>query len=173
MVIPQIADRIRAVSIYITNFIERESQEQVIKCDIGIAAEQIVSLYDDYIEEIIRPSINSGIVQNYKIISNTELAVLRVSPLIVEAKEDIEKYYNAKLALEIALNILLEWNNGLDENKCRDIFKSDKEIRSFLEEHLNWLYLLKPIYYYPVFSNSQVWRLFYYLLRDKTKQSQG
>jgi hypothetical protein len=167
----QIKDRIRAITIYISNFIERENQN--IECDIQSSATNIVNLYNDYIEEFVRPSITSGIVQNYKIISNTELAVLRVSPLSVGNDENIEKYYNSKLALEIALNILLEWNNGLDENKCRDIFKSDNEIRSFLEEHLNWLYLLKPIYYYPAFSNSQVWRLFYYLLRDKTKQSQG
>jgi hypothetical protein len=164
----QIADRQRAITVYIEKFIEKEEGLDKTFCDSLFAAQQIVSVYQEYAETLIRPSINSGIIQNYKIIANTELAVLRVSPIVIPDDIKLEKNYNARLALDIALNILLEWNT-LDEQKCEEVFRNDNEVKSFLNEHLQWLYLLKPIYYYPVFSNAQVWRLFYLLLKEKTR----
>ena len=164
-----ISARIKVISLYIDDFIKKEEVKgKIFVCNSEEMASSIVNLYENYAETLVRPSINSGIIQNYKIISNTELAVLRIAPLTISDNQIEEKLYNSKLALHIALRILIEWND-LKPNECESLFNSDNEIKSFLEEHLTWLYLLKPAYYYPIFSNSQVWRLFHYLLKERLK----
>jgi trehalose-6-phosphate synthase len=160
--------RTEAIHRYINSFIQKIKEEESynVNVDAALAAEIIVALYDRYAEEIIRPTITSQIIQNYKIASNTELAILFVSPIEFPDNISIERMLNARLAFYVGLQIIFEWNK-LNVEKANVLLRDDNEIKSFIEEHIQWLYLLDVRYRYPIFSNSQVWRLFHYLLRDR------
>lgn len=133
---------------------------------IDDAAQLITELYFRYVDEYIKPMLenNKSLIQVYKIAANTELSILRISPIQYE-DEKIEKDLNSYLAFNIALSIIVDWFN-LDRSKLIEIKESNKELQEFIAEHIIWLIHLDPKFYYPVFSNSQVWRLFYYFLRD-------
>ena len=173
----QYETRVVALASYIKNFVDSvmESENVALTIDIRDAAESICTLYDSYTENIVRPSIISSndkgnIIQNFKIISNTELSTLRVAPISAEGlHENQVKSYNVRLALDIAIALLIDWNE-ISASKAKQIIASDSEIKAFLEEHTKWLFLLDIRFQFPLFSNSQIWRLFYYLLRDRSNQ---
>jgi len=158
-----------ALCIYMKDFLEQEKIDgrQDIQIDIETSAGNICDLYDRYVEEIIRPAVTSGIIQNYKIIAFTELAVLRVQPISFADEDELSTAsYNAELALHIGINFLLDWHN-IDPKKFRELIEKDGQLDTFLTEHKNWLATLDSRYYFPGFSNSQVWRLFHYLVGDR------
>ena len=166
----QLTDRENAMRSYLQSFLDlyNTTFNKSLSLNIEEAAANICSLYARHLEEIVRPSVisGSGTIQHYKIIATTELAILRIAPF--STLETQNKALDAELALHVSLRMLIEWNS-LDEIKCKQIFKDDKEIKSFLHEHLTWLILLDTRYLFPNFSNSQVWRLFHYLIRDRIK----
>ena len=129
--------------------------------------EVINAIYYRYADEVIRPSIDSGTIQNFKIAAMMELVVLIVSPVTLVNIEQ-SKFYNARLALYVALRFIVEWNlDELDTDRCYEVLRTDKDFILFLDEHFKWLYMLDPNYYNPVFFNAQIWRLFFYLLKEK------
>lgn len=130
--------------------------------------EVIKTLYYRYADELLKPAIDSHRIQHFKIASTTELIILIARPIKLEDPER-EKYFNARLALYIALRFVIEWNNELPAAKCYQVIASDDNLKSVLEEHFKWLYLLNPNYYNPIFFESHTWRLFFLLLSEKTK----
>lgn len=170
MIKEQIESRIQVIFNYIHAFAESLKNEEIpiLTFDAEEAAKSIVTLYDRYTEEVIRPAINSDTIHHSKIAANTELAILRINPFVCETDRDAEKIINIRFAQYAAIRIILEWNESVIDNvKALEVMKNDTEVKAFLKEHIDWLRLLKPAYYYPVFSNAQVWRLFYYLLKIK------
>lgn len=130
------------------------------------AAELINAVYFRYADEVVRPAlIDNTRIQVYKIASNTELAVLLVSP-IVHSDYKKQRLLNAQLAFFVAASLLFEWEE-ISMDKVNTLLDEDSKLKSFLLEHFNWLFLLDPKHYYPIFSNSQVWRLFHYVILDR------
>ena len=82
------------------------------------AAEHITELYFRYVDEYIKPMLENSdsLIQVYKIAANTELSILRISPIQFE-DERIEKELNTYLAFYIALSIIVDWFN-LDRKNC-------------------------------------------------------
>ncbi len=171
----QYESRVAALATYIEEYINSVKETKGISLVIQKedAAKNICELYDRYTEDIVRHWIKGSqkgnIIQNFKIIANTELAAIRIFPITIdgEAADQIKKY-NVGLAIHIATSFLIDWNE-IDPFKARKVISTDEEIIYFLEEHATWLYLLDTRFQFPLFSNSQVWRLFYYLLRDRVK----
>jgi len=164
--------RERALYNYITNFVVQLQDDRGIKLiiDAEESARAIADLYFRYANELVRDTIDSGIIQHYKIIGYTELCVLRVNPITTDGGEDKlgVATLNAQLALNISLGLLIDWNM-LDLNKFARLLEADVQIRSFLKEHILWLTNLDSRYYLPGFSNAQVWKLFHYLVSDRIK----
>jgi len=165
----QIAHREKTIEQYIRSYVSliKESDKVEVVINATEAARSIVALYDRYAEEIIRPSINPNIITSFRIVANTELAILRVRPF-ENIDRSKEKSINARLAFYVALRILIEWHS-FKEDDVNDLLNDDFELRAFVSEHYKWLFLLDTTKQYPVFSNAQIWRLFYYLIRDRTK----
>lgn len=136
-------------------------------CNTKDAALNIAMLYLRYAKDVLIPSISSGIIQNFKFISATELAILRISPIEFHSDLQKEKELNLELAFFISFSILIRWHY-LDERKIQIVIE-DHEIKTFITEHKKWLRLIDPAYSNPIFLNSQVWRLFFYLLKDRSK----
>jgi hypothetical protein len=167
----EIAARKKALRSYIRVFLEEEQKtDQVdLVIDVSKAAENVCDLYVRYADEVIRPTIASGIIQNYKIISYLEVAVLRVRPIDIPGADELEiLWYTAKLAAHIAITFLLEWNE-IDVAKFNALIVKDEQLASFLREHIKWLAHLDVRYYFPGFLNAQTWELFYYLVSDRVK----
>jgi hypothetical protein len=167
-----LADRKEALRFYIGIFADEmkkhESPQLII--DIDAAADHIGDLYDRYVEEVMRPVVKSGIIQNYKIISFTELTVMRVQPVDVVDGDELQiAWYNAKLATHIAIAFLLEWNN-IDSGRFKELIEKDGQLSIFINEHTTWLADLDNRFYFPGFSNSQIWRLFHYLVQDRIQK---
>ncbi len=57
------------------------------------SAKVVNEFYYRLADEIIRPAIDSGTIQNYKIVSGTELVILRESP-IIHSDIKIQRHYN-------------------------------------------------------------------------------
>ena len=164
--------RLKASSDYLLKFKEFEKsysgeQEIIFKQDSAIL---INTVYWKYADEVVRPALvdPEKRIQAYKIAANTELAVLFIMP-INHHDPKVQKFINARLAFFLAISMLLEWGE-LKIEKSFNLIQNDSEINQFFDEHIKWLILLDPKYFYPVFSNAQVWRLFYYVLRDRVKQ---
>lgn len=168
----QIQARIKVLCAYLEGFVALTLKSEGIKLEINVpeSATNICALYERYAEEIVRPTIDSTRIQHFKIIANTELSTLRVSPISYPESLEQQNKLNAKLAFHIALSFLIDWNS-LDSNKALMVLSEDTELRTFVEEHLQWLIVLDSRYLFPIFSNSQVWRLFFYLLRDRINAS--
>lgn len=138
-----------------------------IEIDAEQAAERICDLYFRYAEEVIRPVVTSGIIQHYKIIGHTELAVLRVQPIAVKNGDVMTAVrLNAMLAMHIGISFLIEWNE-IEPQKFRQIIGTDGPMLTFIREHLIWLMNVDVVSHFPGFSNSQIWRLFHYLISDR------
>lgn len=163
----------------IASYIELFCKTKQIEVNINEAAEKIVAVYGRYTDEVVRPSLEpktneNGVteptkIQNYKIIANTELAVLRVEPIELE-DDKIAKRLNAELAFHIGLGFLLEWHK-LNPALIARILDEDEDLKKFLAEHFTWLILLDTRNAYPIFSNCQIWRLFHYVLMAKLQQT--
>lgn len=161
--------RLSEIKIYLQEFCGELSHIEKVNISLKEnAAEYINELYYRYADELIRPTIDSGRIQNFKIAAMMELMILLVNPILVPDPEET-KFYNSRLALYFALRFIVEWNeNGLDIQKCYQVINNESDFLLFLDEHFKWLYLLDPNYYNPVFFNAQIWRLFFYLLRERT-----
>jgi len=96
------------------------------------------------------------------------MLILIARPIKLDDPER-EKYYNARLALYIALRFVIEWNEELPAEKCYQVISSDPDLKSVLEEQYKWLYLLNPSYYNPIFFEARTWRLFFLLMTEKIK----
>jgi len=167
--------RERALHNYISNFVvqlKQDLQKAEVVIDVDEAARNISALYFRYANEVVRGTIDSGIIQHYKIIGFTDLCVLRISPIEIKGDADLltAATLNAQLAFDISLGMLIDWNM-LDIEKFAKLIESDGQIRSFLKEHILWLTNLDSRYYFPGFSNAQVWKLFHYLVSDRIKHS--
>ncbi len=116
----------------------------------------------DYIHTNITAKNGDIRANQYKIISGTELAITIIQPI---THNDAEKRreLNAALAWFISLTIYQKWEedegNAVEEEKFLNILRNN-EIAEFKQEHLIWLEKLDPEFEYPIFCNSQVWRLF-------------
>lgn len=163
--------RLTEIRTYLNDFCDELEQEEKVSINLKEgSAEYVNTLYYRYADELIRPTIDSGRIQNFKIAAMIELITLIVNPIVLEEDTEKAKFYNCRLALYIALRFVVEWNeNGLDIERCYTIVNSDQDFALFLDEHFKWLYLLDPNYYNPVFLNAQTWRLFFYLLKEKSK----
>jgi hypothetical protein len=94
------------------------------------------------------------VINQYKIISGLELAVVGFQPIVHE--DDTKRSgLNAELAWFIGQTFLIEWNN-LDREKVIMILKKQK-IEGFVTEHVGWLTKLDIQFIYPIFSNSHTW----------------
>lgn len=98
-------------------------------------------------------------IQHFKIISATEMAIVFNQPITHEDQIERRKL-NAQFAWFVSVNILETWN-GIDPDKWES-FLLIENIQKFKYDHLTWLELLDPEFEFPVFANSQTWRLFYY-----------
>jgi hypothetical protein len=162
--------RLAELKTYLSEFRAQIGHTEQVDIQYGPdSAEIINSLYYRFADELIRPTIDSGKIQNFKIASTTEMVILLASPIVMEDAEQA-KFFNARLAFYTALRFVLEWNHQyIDIVKCQNVIENDEEVGLFLDEHFRWLFLLDPNYYNPIFLNGQVWRLFFYLLKEKSK----
>ena len=161
--------RLRELEIYIGEFcgaLQQAEQKELTLREGG--TEQIKVLYYRFADELLRPAIASRTIQHFKIAATTELVILMASPLVL-ADPEREKYYNARLALYVALRFVIEWNHELPAEQCYQVIAKDETVKAVLDEHFKWLYLLNPNYYNPIFLDAQNWRLFFLLLREKIK----
>lgn len=165
------AKRLLEINSYLDFFKKTESKIGNEVSYVDDAGELITALYYRYADDAVRPVLENekARIQVYKIVSNTELSVMRIMPIINENPDESLRI-NAKLAFFLAISLLMEWLE-LNGDKCAEILKKDNELRAFVDEHIKWLVLLEPQFYNPIFSNSQVWRLFHYLLRDRIEKS--
>jgi hypothetical protein len=93
-------------------------------------------------------------INQYKIISGLELAVIGFQPLKHD-NDSKRSILNAELAWFIGLTVLIEWNN-LDREKVYEVIKKNR-IDRFITEHTSWLAKLDIQLSYPIFSNSHTW----------------
>jgi hypothetical protein len=166
--------RLEAIKIYLKSF--KEQTDESIEY-IDEAADLITKVYFRWVNEVIRPSIHKEkLIQIFKVCATTELSVLTVEPIKGDDEEKT-KFLNCSLAFFMAVNMLLDWSNEqttdkpLNKEKCWELIEKDSDIDNFVTEHTNWLMLVNPQFFNPIFYNSQLWRLFYYLLKVKTKDN--
>ncbi len=124
------------------------------------AAKNVCEVYFNYLDFFQNYLEPKSKVNIYKIVSGTELAIVRVSP-IEHDEMDEKSVLNAQLAFFVGFNILFSWA-GYDNNKADYLFKN---LSDFVTEHLTWLELLNPQVQYPYLSNAQTWRLLDLLLK--------
>jgi hypothetical protein len=127
------------------------------------AAQNVCEIYFNYLEffrDYLEPESKVNI---YKIVSGTELAIIKIAP-IQHDDEETKLALNAKLAFFAGFNILFGWA-GYDNDKATYLFK-DEDLGKFATEHLTWLELLNPQVQYPYLSNAQTWRLLDLLLKN-------
>ena len=145
---------------------EIQNSEQI--CYRENAVDLTCQIYFEYLpyfkEYLENPEAKVNI---FKIVSGTELAIIRAQP-IIDDKEDKANELNAQLAFFSGLSMFNGWHrNELDMKDWNDLpFEEDitESVYAFIEEHLIWLQLLNPQSQYPYFSNSQTWRLYYTIL---------
>jgi hypothetical protein len=128
---------------------------------------------DQYIRPILSNTNESKhLINQYKIISASEITVMMVMPVEVKNNPEIEKLANAHFALFIATEIIKNWKIGANppisdktiKNLCNyhePISENEKSPMSCDAEHLVWLSELKVTIEKPIFINAQYWRLFY------------
>lgn len=125
------------------------------------SAHRVVKVYFeflDFFKNYLEPDAKANI---YKIVSGTELAILRTLPVAHENPQ-IAVERSARLAFFAGQTILYGWFKDL---KDKDLSSLDSDLAAFSEEHLLWLELLNPEAQYPYLSNAQTWRLFHLLLQ--------
>ena len=116
----------------------------------------------DYIHPNITEKKGEKRANKYKVISGTELAIILIQP-ITHSDIQIRRRLNAELAWFISLTVYQKWEEtdgtAIEEKKFLEILQND-EISAFKQDHLIWLERIDPEFEYPIFCNSQVWRLF-------------
>jgi hypothetical protein len=143
---------------------------------IANAAEILNDVYWALVENYVRPLVDDrnetddngeNNISRFKIISTTELTVMRVRPVIGN-NEETERLLNAHFAYYIAITILRSYDKELkDESfKFLDGYKEvidnipAENILAIRTEHIQWLAYLDTRSEMPIISNAQTWRLY-------------
>jgi hypothetical protein len=145
-------------------------------------------LLDTYVRPIVSGnSLKNGdegkLINRFKIISTTEFTIINALPFVEKKSEDEQhdsktfeeneavRKVNAEFAWYVSIVILSSWKShstGANYTKeqleavynVKDQFSESTEISTIKEEHINWLTYLDRESSFPVFSNSQFWRIF-------------
>ncbi len=133
-------------------------------------------------------------INRFKIISATEFSVISVLPFIEKSSTESDessdffdeneevRTINAKFAWFIAISIMNSWHIDNSKQSNQNHYSKDniktianyKDINNekgltIQEEHINWLTYFNRSGSFPIFSNSQFWRMFEYCLNiDKS-----
>lgn len=136
--------RLGVISAYLSIFSEAEKKHSGVEITYRQDAMQIVNaIYWRYADELIRKTIDSGIIQNYKIAANTELAIMLADPIesVSEGSSttdvtNFKKLLTARLAFFTAFSMLIEWNKNIIHRGCKRALNVRRQVANSINHHI-------------------------------------
>lgn len=172
------AKRLREFKYWIKTYTQKATalNKGIIISFIPNAAEILNDVYWALVENYVRPLVDDRMetegngesnISRFKIISTTELTIMKVSPVLGKTEEQ-ERLLNALFAHYVAITILRAYDPSLQDSSFKfiDTYKEKFEdihldlILSIKDEHIQWLAYLDTRSEMPIISNAQTWRLF-------------